>query len=77
MALFRMVGFEVTPFDMVVANGVSRFQLAIEALHHAPRLQSRLGEIICRFQEKLADHEAYVREHGEDLPEARNWRGES
>ncbi len=51
-------------------------QLAIEALHHAPRLQSRAGWIISRFQEKLAEHETYIREHGEDLPEVRNWRWE-
>ncbi len=71
-----MVGLEVTPFDMVVANGMSRFQLAIEALHHAPRLQSCAEEIICRFQEKRAEHETYVHEHGEDLLEVRNWRWE-
>ncbi len=65
-----------TPFDMVVANGMSRFQLAIEALHHASRLRSRAGEIISRFRRKLAEHESYVREHGEDLPEVRNWRWE-
>ena len=69
-------GTTTTPFDMVVANGMSRFQLAIEALHHAPRLQLRAGGIISRFQEKLAEHETYVREHGEDLPEVRNWRWE-
>lgn len=34
------------------------------------------GGIISRFQEKLAEHETYVREHGEDLPEVRNWRWE-
>ena len=70
-------GTTTTPFDMVVSNGMSRFQLAIEALHHAPRLQSRAGGIIAQFQEKLAEHETYVREHGEDLPEVRNWRWES
>ncbi len=51
-------------------------QLAIEALRHAPRLQPPAGEIISRFQEKLAEHETYIREHGEDLPEVRNWRWE-
>jgi xylulose-5-phosphate/fructose-6-phosphate phosphoketolase len=67
-------GTTTTPFDMTVLNKMSRYHLAIEALHRTSRVQSRAGEIIGAFQQKLAQHEVYIREHGEDMPEIRNWR---
>jgi xylulose-5-phosphate/fructose-6-phosphate phosphoketolase len=27
-----------------------------------------------RYKEKLSDHHAYIREHGEDMPEIANWK---
>jgi len=69
-------GTTTTPFDMVVCNGMSRYHLAIEALHRTPRVQSRAGELIAEFRQKLSDHKAYIQEHGEDMPEIRNWRWE-
>jgi xylulose-5-phosphate/fructose-6-phosphate phosphoketolase len=67
-------GTTTTPFDMTVLNRMSRYDLAIEALHRTSRMQSQAGEIISRFEHKLAEHKAYIREHGEDMPEVRNWR---
>jgi len=67
-------GTTTTPFDMTVLNHMSRYHLAIEALHRTSRMQSRAGEIISRFEQKLAEHAIYIREHGEDMPEVRNWR---
>ncbi len=67
-------GTTTTPFDMVVCNGMSRYHLAIEALHRVPRLQSRAGELSIQFRQKLAEHKSYIHDHGEDMPEIRNWR---
>lgn len=67
-------GTTTTPFDMVVCNGMSRFHLAIEALHRVGRFQSESGDIINRFNEKLDEHRRYVPRFGEDIPEIRNWR---
>jgi xylulose-5-phosphate/fructose-6-phosphate phosphoketolase len=67
-------GTTTTPFDMVVQNGMSRFHLAIEALHRVGRLQSRSGDLINYFNEKLDEHRRYIPAHGEDMPEISNWR---
>jgi xylulose-5-phosphate/fructose-6-phosphate phosphoketolase len=53
---------------------MSRYHLAIDVLHRASRMQSRAGELISRFEQRLAEHTAYIREHGEDMPEIRDWR---
>ncbi|MFI5324233.1 MAG: hypothetical protein ACHQ6U_12065 [Thermodesulfobacteriota bacterium] len=59
---------------MVVCNGMSRYHLAIEAVHRVGRLQSKSGDLINYFNEKLEEHRRYVREYGEDMPEIREWR---
>jgi xylulose-5-phosphate/fructose-6-phosphate phosphoketolase len=68
---FNEQGTTTTPFDMVVLNDMSRYQLCLEALHRlepgrAPRLAA-----LCRS--KLVEHERYVREHFHDMPEVRDW----
>ncbi|MBF6613863.1 MAG: phosphoketolase family protein [Chloroflexi bacterium] len=67
-------GTTTTPFDMVVANKMSRFHLAAEALRRVPRLRSKVGGVIDLFEERLATHRTYIREHGHDMPEITNWR---
>jgi xylulose-5-phosphate/fructose-6-phosphate phosphoketolase len=66
-------GTTTTPFDLLVMNGVSRYQLAIEALRRAPGWSSRAGEAIRSYEEQLITHRAYIVEHGEDPPEIANW----
>jgi xylulose-5-phosphate/fructose-6-phosphate phosphoketolase len=67
-------GRTTTPFDMLVLNDMSRFHLAIAALRRAGRLRSRAGAAIDAFEERLAAHRSYIRDHGEDLPEVVNWQ---
>jgi xylulose-5-phosphate/fructose-6-phosphate phosphoketolase len=66
-------GTTTTPFDMVVANNLSRYQLAMEALRRVPRLRSQSADLIEYFQSKLMEHRIYIQEHLEDLPEIRDW----
>jgi len=70
-------GTTTTPFDMVVRNGLSRFQLALLALSHVPRLHSRSSAASAELEGKLLEHQTYIREHLEDLPEVQNWVWES
>lgn len=69
-------GTTTTPFDMVVCNQMSRFHLAVEALHHLPHMKSAAGDFITECKQKLDDHKVYIYEHGEDIPEVRNWKWE-
>jgi xylulose-5-phosphate/fructose-6-phosphate phosphoketolase len=66
-------GTTTTPFDMVVLNEMSRFQLAIDALKHVPRLRSQASDAVDRFKGKLHEHHDYIRRHLEDMPEITNW----
>ncbi|MBU6462293.1 MAG: hypothetical protein KGK01_10110 [Bradyrhizobium sp.] len=66
---FRERGTTTTPFDMVVLNQRDRYHLAIEAIERVPGLA-----IKGPFQNKLAEHHRYVREHGQDMPAVRDWR---
>jgi xylulose-5-phosphate/fructose-6-phosphate phosphoketolase len=64
-------GTTTTPFDMVVRNKVSRFHLCIEALRQSSYADA--GPLIEWSNGMLAKHESYIREHGEDMPEVRDW----
>ena len=65
-------GTTTTPFDMVVMNNMDRFTLAIDALRRLPQFDSDAA--IQSFEHKLVEHKSYIHEHGEDLPEVRDWK---
>ncbi|MCH4543395.1 MULTISPECIES: phosphoketolase [Brucella/Ochrobactrum group] len=67
-------GTTTTPFDMTVLNELDRFHLAIEAIRRLPLGGDVAEPLIARFVDKLTLHKKYVREHGEDMPEIRNWK---
>ncbi|MCD4535506.1 phosphoketolase family protein [Nocardioides sp. cx-169] len=66
-------GTTTTPFDMVVRNRASRFDLVMDAINNARRTPTGAAELKewCRAQLDL--HAAYVVEHLEDLPAVRDW----
>ncbi|MBB3350791.1 xylulose-5-phosphate/fructose-6-phosphate phosphoketolase [Rhizobium sp. BK049] len=66
-------GTTTTPFDMTVLNALDRYHLAIEAIERVPGLKEKAKDALAAFRGKLAEHHDYVREHGEDMPEVRNW----
>ncbi|CDZ35787.1 phosphoketolase family protein [Neorhizobium galegae] len=67
-------GTTTTPFDMTVLNELDRFHLAIEAIERVPGLKQKSAGVIDMLNAKLAEHTRYVREHGEDMPEIRDWK---
>jgi xylulose-5-phosphate/fructose-6-phosphate phosphoketolase len=71
---YREEGTSTTPFDMLVMNGMSRYDLAIEALERAPLEDAMVDGAIVRFEGRLSAHRAYIREHDQDLPEVTSWR---
>ena len=75
---FRVRGFieegtTTTPFDMVVRNKASRYHLVMDALNNARRTPPGASDLKAWCQEKLAEHETYVVEHLEDMPDIRDW----
>jgi xylulose-5-phosphate/fructose-6-phosphate phosphoketolase len=66
-------GTTTTPFDMTVLNRMDRFQLALDVVHRVPGLARVADRAAQRYSEAVQRHKLYVAEHGEDLPEVRNW----
>ncbi|MFB6703110.1 phosphoketolase [Streptomyces sp. NPDC056333] len=67
-------GTTTTPFDMCVLNRIDRFDLAIDVIDRVPRLQGISAHRREELRNKLIEHRHYVRTHGEDLPEVRDWQ---
>ncbi|AMK23188.1 MULTISPECIES: phosphoketolase family protein [Sphingomonadaceae] len=66
-------GTTTTPFDMVVLNEMSRLHLCLDALRYVSGALTANSDLIERCNALLAEHEAYIREHFDDLPEIRDW----
>ncbi|WP_051218517.1 phosphoketolase family protein [Nocardioides insulae] len=70
---YKENGTTTTPFDMCVLNDLDRFHLALDVLDRVPRLGDRTGHVYDGLKERLVAHHAYVRRHGQDLPDVREW----
>jgi xylulose-5-phosphate/fructose-6-phosphate phosphoketolase len=71
---FKEEGTTTTPFDMVVLNNLDRYQLALDAVRRIPRLAGEVELATARYWTRIERHKLYIAEHGEDLPEVRDWR---
>ncbi len=71
---FKEEGTTTTPFDMVVLNELDRFHLVDAVIDQVPGLGSRAAYLKQYLRDKLLDHKAYIDQHGEDMPEIRNWK---
>ena len=59
---------------MTALNRVTRYHLVIDAITNARRIPAGAGQLLAWCEEKLREHDRYVVEHLEDLPEIRNWQ---
>ena len=71
---FKEEGTTTTPFDMVVLNDLDRFHLAGDVVERSPQLNSTSAYFKQFLRDKLLEHKIYIREHGEDMPEIREWK---
>ena len=71
---YREEGTTTTPFDMTVLNQLDRFHLAGDAVDRVARLQPVNAHFKQHIRNKLVEHRLYVREHGDDVPEVRDWK---
>jgi xylulose-5-phosphate/fructose-6-phosphate phosphoketolase len=70
---YKEEGTTTTPFDMTVLNDLDRFHLAGDVVDRVPRLQSVGSHFKQALRNKLIEHKNYIREHGDDMPEIRDW----
>ena len=71
---YKEEGTTTTPFDMVVLNDLDRFHLVGDVIDRVPGMSSRAAYAKQFVRDKLTDHKAYIQQHGEDMPEIRDWQ---
>jgi xylulose-5-phosphate/fructose-6-phosphate phosphoketolase len=71
---YKEEGTTTTPFDMTVLNDLDRFHLVADVVDRVPKLGPRAAYAKQAISERLIEHKQYITEHGEDLPEIRNWK---
>jgi xylulose-5-phosphate/fructose-6-phosphate phosphoketolase len=71
---YREEGTTTTPFDMTVLNELDRFHLASDVVDRVERLRPVNAHFKQMVRNKLVDHKEYICEHGDDLPEIRDWK---
>jgi xylulose-5-phosphate/fructose-6-phosphate phosphoketolase len=74
---YKEEGTTTTPFDMVVRNDLDRFHLLADVAERVPKLAAAAAYTRQFVRDKLIEHETYIREHGQDLPEIRAWQWQS
>jgi xylulose-5-phosphate/fructose-6-phosphate phosphoketolase len=71
---YKEEGTTTTPFDMAVKNDLDRFHLVEDVIDRVPKLGSRVAHVKQLLRDKLVEHRQYIREHGDDMPEIKDWR---
>ena len=70
---YREEGTTTTAFDMVVLNNLDRYQLALDAIRRIPRPAHEVDHAAAPCWTTIQRHQAHIAEHGEDMPEVREW----
>ncbi len=71
---YKEEGTVTTAFNMTVLNELDRFHLAIDAINRMPQTGSKGALLKRQLQDKLVEHKRYIEQHGEDMPEIKNWK---
>lgn len=66
-------GTITTAFDMTVRNGLDRYHLVQDVIDRVPTLGARGAHVRAQMDDQLIRHHTYIREHGEDMPEVKDW----
>jgi xylulose-5-phosphate/fructose-6-phosphate phosphoketolase len=70
---YKEEGTTTTPFDMVMLNDLDRFHLVIDVIDRVPGLAGEAAGLRQHMADERLRCRAYTREHGNDLPEVRDW----
>ena len=70
---YKEEGTTTTPFDMVMLNDLDRYHLVMDVIDRVPGLADRAGRVRQQMVDARFRARAWTREHGDDLPEVRDW----
>ena len=70
---YKEEGTTTTPFDMVMLNDLDRYHLVMDVIDRVPGLGERAAGVRQQMADARLRARAYTREHGDDLPEVRDW----
>ena len=62
---------------MTVLNDLDRFHLVLDVLDRVPTIGEAGASLRQMVLATLDEHRRYIRVHGEDLPQIREWRWEA
>jgi xylulose-5-phosphate/fructose-6-phosphate phosphoketolase len=71
---YKEEGTTTTPFDMTVLNDLDRFHLAMDVIDRVPKLQAIAAHQKQMLRNMLIEHKLYIAQHGDDMPEIRDWQ---
>ena len=71
---YKEEGTTTTPFDMAVRNDIDRFHLVKDVVDRVSHLGPRAAYLTQIIRDKLIDHNRYIRQYGDDMPEIRDWQ---
>jgi xylulose-5-phosphate/fructose-6-phosphate phosphoketolase len=70
---YKEEGTTTTPFDIVMLNDLDRYHLVMDVIDRVPGLGERAAHVRQAMVDARLRHRAYTREHGDDMPDVRDW----
>jgi xylulose-5-phosphate/fructose-6-phosphate phosphoketolase len=71
---YKEEGTITTPFDMTVLNDMDRFHLVMDVIDRVSHTGARGIALKRELENKRTEHKRYISQHGQDMPEIRDWR---
>lgn len=70
---YKEEGTISTAFDMTVCNDMDRFHLVLDVIERVGLVDDAASQLKQLMHSKLIEHKEFIKVHGIDMPEVRNW----
>ena len=70
---YKEEGATTTPFDNVTLNDMDRYHLVMDVINRVPGLGQRAAGLRQEMVDERLRERAYIREHGDDPEDIRDW----